>query len=200
MYFFIPCRHGAQVVSGDQIVIQSLSIRHHAHSNPCRFEYFLCIHYQNQLWNKLTTNNIGWIGIRKLFTFICDKVAPADMAFPLLYCPDNTTDVIKWPIHCTTPSPFSEFLRDMYSEDVQKLKDNIEEMYAVFDTTPHLPSRLVKRGMIGWGNRVRDRLSDFFGTKKSTIHLNEINFRFILKKPSSYTPNSGFNFDLSSDE
>ena len=80
------------------------------------------------------------------------KLPPADMAtgmvFLPLYCPDNTTDVREWPIHCTTHSPFTEFVRDMHSENVQKLRDNIEEMYAIFDMTPDLPSRASKKGLI----------------------------------------------------
>ena len=60
-----------------------------------------------------------------LFVMVC-------WAFQPLYCPDNTTDVRKRPIHCTTHSPFKEFVRDMHSENVQKRRVNIEEMYAFF--------------------------------------------------------------------
>ena len=65
----------------------------------------------------------------------------AGMAFPPLHCPENTTDIRRLPIHCTTYSPFTEFVRDMHSENVQKLRDNIEEVYAIFDTTPPLPTK-----------------------------------------------------------
>ena len=68
------------------------------------------------------------------------KLPPTDMStgrvFPPLFCPDNTTDVRRLPIHCTTHSPFTEFVRNMHSENVKKLRDNIEEMYAIFVITP----------------------------------------------------------------
>ena len=81
----------------------------------------------------------------------------AGMVFPPLYCPDNTTEVRRVPIHCTPHySSFTEFVRDMHSENTQKLRDYIAEIYAIFDNTSYVPSRLVKRGMI-------DALGDVIG-------------------------------------
>ena len=75
-------------------------------------------------------------------------------------------------------------------------------MYAIFDTTSSLPSRLVEIGMI-------DVLGDAIGyitgrvssaELKNTIYFDEINFRFIFNKSLSHSSNSKFDFDLSSNE